>query len=49
MLTTEYYIPFRKRLLAGTVPANKNLLAGTPPVGSLNIYHLRKGFFGQKK
>ena len=30
------------------VPANKNLFAGTPSVGSLNIFHLRTGFFGQK-
>ena len=37
-----------KRLFAGTVLANKNFFAGTPSVGSLNIFHLRTGFFGQK-
>ena len=38
-----------KRLFAGTVPANKNLFAGTLSVGSLNLFHLRNGFFGKKK
>ena len=42
-------VPANKNLFAGTVPANKNLFAGTPSVGSLNIFHLRNGFFGQKK
>ena len=46
------YLPelFRqiKTYLPEPVPANKNLSAGTPSVGSLNIFHLRTGFFGQK-
>ena len=41
-------VPANKNLFAGTVPANQNLFAGTPSVGSLNIFHLRNGFFGQK-
>ena len=38
-----------KNIFAGTVPANKNLFARTLSVGSLNLFHLRNGFFGKKK
>ena len=38
-----------KNYLPDPVPANKNLFAGTPSVCSLNIFHLRTGFSGQKK
>ena len=47
------YLPelFRqiKTYLPEPVPAKKNLFAGTPSVGSLNVFHLRDGFFGPKK
>ena len=31
------------------VLVNKNVFVGTPSVGSLNTFHLRTGFFSQKK
>ena len=42
-------VPANKNLFSGTIPANKNSFAGTPSVGYLNVFHLRDGFFGQKK
>ena len=41
-------VPANKNLFARTCPANKNLFAGTPSVGSLNMFHLKTGFFGKK-